>query len=57
MAFQIALETLLQEAGGDNMGVYGIKASGEVHAAVHTFYNFASGLGKVTTGHKEQTSP
>ena len=57
MAFQIALETLLQEAGGDNMGVYGIPASGEVHAAVHTFYNFASGLGKVTTGHKEQTSP
>ena len=33
------------------------KGEGEVWAAMHTFYKFASVLVKFTTSHEEQTSP
>ena len=56
VAQDIALKYFSKESGGNNISVYVIKMKKEVHETMYTFYKFASGLMKLTTSHKEQTS-
>ena len=50
-------ETCPKEAGGNNISVYDKNGAGDACNQANTLQKVADGLVKVTTSHKEKTSP